>query len=225
MIIIQPKVEVLRDGIAGIKQRVERIGRVCYKSEDRITDTSASDFIEKITRLGHGSILEHGNISVKFIVDRGVSHELVRHRIAAISQESTRYVNYSKGKYEEQITVIEPFFFHSVSGGYSFWKESCEKSELCYMNLISMGYTPQEARSVLPNSLKTEVWMTCNLREWRHILQLRSSKKAHPQMRQVMSPLVAFLAKELPEVFGDIDYDITVPFAKVGWLDESVQVI
>lgn len=183
---------------------LEMIGRTCYKSEDRITDRSAEKFVRNIVRNGHYSVLEHVNITVKFICDRGVSHELVRHRLASYSQESTRYCNYEKDDFGNEITVIRPFFWREDSYKYGIWKKAMEHAETHYMSLITRGATPQEARSVLPNSLKTEIVMTCNLREWRHVLELRTSKASHPQIRQVMTPLLARLRAELPDIFGDL---------------------
>lgn len=186
---------------------LEQAGRTCYKSEDKITDDSAAGFVGRIIRSGHESVIEHVNITVKFIVDRGVSHELVRHRLAAYSQESTRYCNYSKGRFDQEITVIKPCFWGEGTSEYEMWALAMEEAEANYMGLLKLGANPQQARSVLPNSLKTEVVMTANLREWRHVLRLRTSKAAHPQIRQVMLGLSVELKGLLPEVFGDIEVE------------------
>ena len=187
-----------------IEQLLELAGRVCYKSEDRITEDSASSFIARMLDSKHESVLEHAAITVRFICDRGVSHELVRHRLASFSQESTRYVNYSKGKFGSEITVIEPCFWPSNSHEYNIWKQACEHAEMVYMSLVNSQSTPQEARSVLPNSLKTEIIVTANPREWRHIFKLRCSKQAHPQMREIMLPLLDEFNKSWPSLFADI---------------------
>ncbi len=187
-------------------QHIERIGRVCYKSEDKITEDgeSAKRFVQMIIDRGHKAMIEHSSLSVKFIVDRGVSHELVRHRIASFAQESTRYCNYSKDKFGKEITVIEPCFFSPLSDSYTFWKHAMESAEAHYFSLLDSGATPQEARSVLPNSTKTEITITANYREWRNFFKLRTAKAAHPQMREVTIPLLADLKKKLPIIFDDI---------------------
>jgi thymidylate synthase (FAD) len=188
-----------------LEQIIELAGRVCYKSEDKITDESAFKFISRLNETKHESVLEHGAITVRFVVDRGVSHELVRHRLASFSQESTRYCNYGKDKFGNEITVIEPCFWEKGNQLWQQWLQACHQSELHYFNLLSEGATPQEARSVLPNSLKTEVVMTCNPREWRHVFKLRCAKEAHPQMREVMIPLQAKFIEHWPALFGDTD--------------------
>jgi thymidylate synthase (FAD) len=157
-----------------------------------------------ITR-GHEAMLEHSQLSVKFICDRGVTHEMVRHRICSFAQESTRYCNYSGDKFGNELTFIEPFFFKDNPTYYNAWKDACKKCEDTYMYLIAHGVTPQEARSVLPNSLKTEIVVTANYREWRSIFKLRCAKDAHPQIREVMIPLQKELAEKLPEVFDISD--------------------
>jgi thymidylate synthase (FAD) len=158
-----------------------------------------------LIRKGHHSQLEHVSMTVKFIIDRGVSHELVRHRLAAYSQESTRYANYSREQFGREITVIKPCFWTEGTSEYEMWRLAMEEDEANYMGLLKLGASPQEARSVLPNSLKTEVVMTANLREWRHVLKLRTAKAAQPQIRQVMLGLLEELQERLPEIFGDIE--------------------
>lgn len=208
MKIIPASYEILTplDG-AEILRTIERAGRVCYKSEGKITDGSAEKFARNIIKRGHESVLEHVSLSVRFIVDRGVSHELVRHRVASFSQESTRYCNYSKDGFGWEITVIAPCFANENRDGYWHWACACEDAEYRYFVLLNAGWTPQEARAVLPNSLKTEVVMTCNLREWRYILRLRTDKAAHPSMREVMCPLLAELKERVPVIFDDIGAD------------------
>ena len=183
---------------------IEKAGRTCYKSEDRITDESAEAFVRKLIERGHESVLEHESITVRFICDRGVSHEIVRHRLASYSQESTRYCNYSGNRFGNQITFIKPCFLEEGTGGYKLWKQAMFVAEKEYFELLNWGCTPQEARSVLPNSIKTEVLMTANLREWRHFLKLRTAKAAHPQMRELTVPLLKELQEWIPVVFDDI---------------------
>jgi thymidylate synthase (FAD) len=193
-----------------ILEGIELAGRTCYKSEDRISSDSASKFIKILISRGHESVLEHENISVRFVCDRGVSHELVRHRLASFSQESTRYCNY--GKDEDGITFIIPPFFHENgddvrSDDEITWLKAMEFAEHSYLSLLEEGWTPQQARAVLPNSLKTEIVVTANIREWRTIFKQRTSIAAHPQMRELMLPLLRELTNALPELFCDITVD------------------
>lgn len=190
-------------------QLIERAARTCYKSESKITSESASEFVRKIAQVKkHVSVIEHVCVTVRFVCDRGVSHEIVRHRLAAYSQESTRYCNYSDEKFGAEITVIRPFYWEpsdpKSSPYFMQWKAACESAEAHYFALINLGVTPQAARAVLPNSLKTEIVMTANLREWRHVLLLRCSPAAHPQMQQIMKPVLIAFRRDLPELFDDI---------------------
>lgn len=209
MKIIKPCVEFVTpvDG-RSILKTLEICGRTCYKSENKITDNSAEKFVENIIKRGHEAVLEHCSITVRFICDRGISHELVRHRMASYCQESTRYCNYGKGKYESEITVIEPCYFPQDTEEYGLWRHSCQEAEDCYMDMLGLGCSPQEARAVLPNSLKTEVVMTANMREWRHFLKLRCSRAAHPQMRELAIELLRKLKDTVPVLFDDIEEDL-----------------
>lgn len=183
---------------------IETAGRTAYKSEDKITESSSREFIQMIMVCGHLSVIEHGYITVRVICDRGISHEIVRHRLASYTQESTRYCNYTKGKFGSQITVIKPCFWDESDPRYCIWKNAMNQAEVSYKALIEAGATVQEARSVLPNSLKTEIVMTMNLREWRHFFELRTSKFAHPQMREITVPLLEKIKTLVPFVFDDI---------------------
>ena len=196
-------IETPIDG-AEILKRIEKAGRTCYKSEDRITAESAEKFVRMLIERGHESVLEHESITVRFVCDRGVSHEIVRHRLASYSQESTRYCNYSNDRFRNNITFIKPCFLDEGTGGYKLWKQAMFIAEKEYFELLNLGCTPQEARSVLPNSTKTEIVMTANLREWRHFLKLRTAKAAHPQMRELTVPLLHELQERIPVVFDDI---------------------
>jgi thymidylate synthase (FAD) len=220
MKIIKPSYEIL-DQIDGqaILKKIELCARVSHKSEGNITPTSAARLVKRLIDLGDESVLEHVSITVRFICDRGVSHELVRHRIAAFTQESTRYCNYSQGKFCHEITVVQPCFFvpdDFYKSKYASWIRACRKAEKSYFELLKNGATPEEARSVLPNSLKTEVICTANLRELRHILLLRADKRAHPQMRELMVPLLYELQKKIPVVFDDIAERIRKQNERVG---------
>lgn len=206
MRIIEPSVEILSDiNSDAILRNLELYGRVCYKSEDRITNDSANRFIQMLIKNGHESVLEHEKITVKFICDRGVSHEIVRHRIASYSQESTRYCNYNKDKFGNELTIIRPCFWNEDQEQYKIWKDTMQKIEDSYNSLISLGTKPEEARSILPNSLKTEIVVTMNMREMRHFLKLRTSLRAHPQMREVSCKLLRLLKEKLPVIFEDIE--------------------
>ena len=204
MKIIDPSYEILSmDEGNNILRHIELAGRTCYKSEARITANSADDFVRRIIANGHHSVLEHASATVRIICDRGVSHELVRHRIGiAISQESTRYCRYGTPTHE--ITFIRPPWWDIEDVRYQFWKYAMKEIEYAYGEMLKHDATPQEARSVLPNSLKTEVVITANMREWRHILSLRCSKAAHPQMRQIMIPLLKEMHSRCPIMFEDI---------------------
>ena len=205
MKIIKPSIELLNaPNYEAVLEKIERAGRVCYKSEDKIKDGSAEAFIRGIIKHGHESVIEHANLSVIVICDRGVSHEIVRHRIASYSQESTRYCNYAGDKFGKEITVIEPCFLVPGTEGYAYWKHGCEKAEEAYFDMLNWGCSPQEARSVLPNSLKTELVMTMNLREWRHFLRLRTSPASHPQMREVAKMILCKFALCYPVFFADL---------------------
>ena len=211
MKITKPSFEILTpiDEVSIYKQ-IESVARTCYKSEDCITEDSAPKMVRGLVKHSHMAMIEHAHVSVKFICDRGVSHEIVRHRIASYAQESTRYCNYSQGKFGSEITVIEPLFFDKNSVEYSIWKDSCLQAEKAYNELIQIGRTPQEARSVLPNSLKTEIVVTMNLREWIHFFNLRAvgtTGDPHPQMKEIAVMVLEKFSNELPEIFGDIYFD------------------
>lgn len=205
----------------GIKelQHIEKIGRVCYKSEDYITEDgeSARKFVAMLIRNGHEAMIEHSFLSVKFTVDRGVSHELVRHRIASFAQESTRYCNYAKDKFGAECAFIdlEPGIIldnkmKKMSGEeialvMAEWTSAMEDAERHYMRLLELGATPQIARAVLPNSTKTEITVSANYREWRNFFKLRVPADVHPQMREVTIPLLRELKGMIPVIFDDIE--------------------
>ena len=196
----------LEESINGedLVKRVEKIGRTCYKSEDMIASDSAGKFVSKIIALKHESVLEHEKITVRIICDRGVSHEIVRHRIGSYSQESTRYCNYMDDKFGNEITCIIPSFWKDDGEKMQIWADAMEKAEENYFELIKRGATPQEARSVLPNSLKTEIVVTYNLREWRHFFKQRTSKNAHPQIREIAIRILEMFKSTIPIIFDDI---------------------
>lgn len=205
MRIVNPSAELIMpmSGVEMLKA-IEAAGRICYKSEDKITEDSADKFIKNIMARKHGAVLEHASFSAKFICDRGVSHEIVRHRLASYCQESTRYCNYSKDKFCGEITVIKPKFLVEGSQAWAAWESAMKNAEYSYFRLLDIGLSPQEARSVLPNSLKTEVVMTANIREWQHFFMLRCAPAAHPQMREVACMLLDKVRKEIPILFDSI---------------------
>lgn len=206
MRVIKPSYEIIdKLDAAEILKKIELCGRVCYKSEDKITSESAERFVSQIIKSGHESVLEHFSFSVRFITDRGISHEIVRHRIASYSQESTRYCNYSNDKFDNEITVVEPC---QLAVQKPNWRKACEIAEEQYFKLLKTT-TPQTARAVLPTCLKTELIMTANIREWRHFLRLRASKAAHPDMRVLTIPLLKELKQLIPVVFDDIYEEVT----------------
>lgn len=213
MRLIKPSFEILACMPYSLRL-IEKSGRTCYKSEDKITTESASKFVQKICEKGHLSVVEHASATVKFIIDRGVSHELVRHRLASYSQESTRYCDYQS----DDITFIIPPWVNIEPGCYRYndWNQDAYDSatvtwtfallfaEEQYKRLREEGWTPEKARSVLPNSLKTEIVVTANFREWKHIFTLRTSKRAHPQMQEIMIPLCKWFQDRFPEIFEGI---------------------
>ena len=205
MKVIQPWFKVLSPSRndASLTRLIELAGRVCYKSEDKIAEGSDQKLLAHLKNLNHESVLEHSSITVHFCTDRGVTHELVRHRLCAFSQESTRYCNYGKEKFGGEIVVIEPPFWEDSSAQYQIWYDQCARAESAYLELLSRESTAQEARTVLPNSLKTEIIVTANAREWRHILKMRTSSAAHHQIRQIMVPLAKHLAERWPVLFEE----------------------
>lgn len=207
MRIIEPSFEVMPVNGEEILKNIERAGRTCYKSEDKITADSARKFVAGIVKSGHESVIEHEKITVRIICDRGVTHEIVRHRIASYSQESTRYCNYSADKFGNELTFIRPFYWNDDPEKMGVWMKAMARIEQVYMQLIQMGATPQEARAILPNSLKTEIVVTMNIREWRHFFKVRCSPAAHPQMREVAIPILKKFQEIIPVVFDDIQVE------------------
>ena len=205
MKIIEQSSQIIYPSISEIRHLlkiVELAGRTCYKTEDKITEDSAAPFVCKIANVyKHKSILEHANITVKQITNRGVTHELVRHRHTAYSQESTRYCRYINDKFGNEITIIKPVGLEEDSNAYITWEKACLFAQESYFQMLNDGASIEYAREVLPNSTKTEIVVTTNLREWQHILELRTSDAAHPQIRALMKDLQAQFHLVLPELF------------------------
>lgn len=210
MKIVEPKYEILTDiSEGGIKelQQIERVARVCYKSEDKITPDgeSAKKLVGFLVKQGHEAMLEHSQLSVLFTCDRGVANELVRHRIASFAQESTRYCNYSKEKFGGELSFVKPSYISDGTREYYAWETVCADVEAAYLCMVNdRKMRPEQARCVLPLCLKTEIVVTANYREWRNIFKLRTPVAAHPQMRELMCPLLLELQKKIPVVFDDI---------------------
>ena len=220
MRLIRPSYEIEQVNGLEILAAIERAGRVCYKSEDKISDESAPKFVAGILKRGHESVIEHEKVSVRIICDRGVTHEIVRHRLASYSQESTRYCDYQGGvtfivppwckvsdeNLNKNIPVFDSAMWHEEAQDTRTWLFAMFGAEQTYQIMRSdYGWSPQWARSVLPNSLKTEIVMTCNLREWRHFFKLRSAKAAHPQMREIAVPMLKEFKQLIPVIFDDIE--------------------
>lgn len=184
---------------------IEAVARTCYKSEANITPGSAEVLTRSLIKRGHEAMIEFADITVRFITDRGVTHEMVRHRHCSFAQESTRYV-----RYDGEMEFIEPVWFWGEKVARTerlLFTEACNHSERMYQGLLDRGWSPQKARQVLNHALKTEIVVKANIREWRHILKLRTAKAAHPQMRALMLGLLVDLKERVPVVFDDIRGD------------------
>lgn len=213
MNIIEPSASMVGfvDGVAMLKN-IEIAKRICYQSDDKITEDSYLQSVKDLVARKHEAMLEHASVSVMFTVDRGIANEIVRHRIASFAQSSTRYCNYSQDKFGNEITVIRPCFFKAGTVAYDEWYEACAVAEQKYFSLLAIGMKPEEARDVLPISTMTKLVMTANLREWRHFFKLRAAGttgKPHPQMLQVTVPLLSEFKRRIPAVFDDLVVEVT----------------
>lgn len=211
MKIIEPKIYVEDyDGIK-IMKRLERACRTCYKSENLITEDSYKHLLTNCLNRGHESILEHEKISIRMICDIGVYKDLTRHRFASFSIESTRYCNYGKDKFDNEIKFIKPVHIKEGTENYRIWEDTMKYIEKQYMQMGKENATPDQMRMLLPHSTAAEVCMTANIREWRHILSLRCSKMTHPAVRQLLIPLLLKFKKDMPELFENVEYDEEFP--------------
>ena len=206
MKIVEPWIKV--ENIDGIKimKRIERACRTCYRSEGNITEDSYKNLLKNCLNRGHESVLEHEKITVRVYGDIGTYKDLTRHRFASFSIESTRYCSYDKDKYGNEITVINPSYIESKEI-YEAWKDGIENLEKAYMNMKKLRATNDMCRELLPHSTGAEYTMTANIREWKHILELRTTKNVHPAIRQLLIPLLLYFKEQMPEIFGDIKYD------------------
>lgn len=218
MKIIEPLVEVENfDGLK-IMKNIERACRTCYRSEDKITEDSYKNLIKNCVNRGHESVLEHEKITVRLTCDIGVYKDLTRHRIASFSIESTRYCNYGKDKWDNQIKFIKPCNIEGDSELYSNWVGTMDFIEREYIAMSKNGATPDQMRMILPHSTAAEVTMTANIREWKHIFELRCSKRVHPSVQQVMIPLLLYFKEKMPEIYESVEYNTEFPQEKYAKL-------
>ena len=223
MKIVDPYIQVEKvDGIK-IMKNIERACRTCYRSEGKISEESYKTLLNNCITRGHESVLEHEKITVRMFCDIGVYKDLTRHRIASFSIESTRYCNYGKDKFDNELKIIKPCNMEEETDIYNNWKNACEIIEKNYMEMSNKGALPDQLRMILPHSTAAEVTMTANIREWRHILELRTSPHTHPSVRQVLIPLLLYFKKIMPEIFENVPYDINFSqekYAKLTEIDE-----
>lgn len=225
MKIIEPLVEVENfDGLK-IMKNIERAMRVCYRSEGLITDDSYKRLLKTAVESGHGSIMEHEKISVLLHCSINTYKDITRHRTGvAFSIESTRWCNYSKDKFDNNISFMNPVYITDKKN-YEIWEKCMHEIESCYLRMAKNGAKPDELRTILPHSTAAEVYMTCNIREWRHIFKLRTTKRVHPEIRQCLIPLLLYFKQEMPVLFDDIEYDTDFPkewYAKLTIMKEEV---
>lgn len=238
MKIINPKIYAEKFNGIQIMKRIERACRTCYRSEGKITEDSYKKLLTNCITRGHESVLEHEKITIKMLCDVGVYKDLTRHRIASFSIESTRYCNYSKDKFNNKINFIRPVFYTDswIQTNYEgsamteeelksmYWYNCMEEIQDTYMKMSKLGCTPDEMRMILPHSTAAYVTMTANIREWKHILTLRTSKHTHPAVQQLMIPLLLKLKKEMPEIFDDVEYNTDFPqekYAELFYIEEG----
>lgn len=206
MRLVEPWIKVEKiDGIK-IMKKIEKACRTCYRSEGSITDDSYKKLLRNCITRGHESVLEHEKVTVKIYNDVGSYKDLTRHRFASFSIESTRYCSYDKDKYGNEIAFINPIYIEDKKV-YELWKNAMQSIEDNYIEMKKLGATTDMCREVLPHSTAGEYTMTANIREWKHILSLRTTKHVHPSIRQVLIPLLKYFKQEMPEIFGDIEYD------------------
>ena len=204
MRVIKPYYEIMYPSqLTNVNSTIANAARTCYQS----SPADDGRMVRSLVRSGHTAMLEHASMTVKFVCDRGISHEIVRHRLASFGQESTRYCNYAKDKFNSEITVIKPRFFDEGTEAYDMWYDACKYAEKQYFALLNEGCSPEQARTVLPTSVKTEIIMTADMTEWRHFFRLRAlgtTGSPHPQMTELALPLLKECVELMPDVFGDL---------------------
>lgn len=205
--IVSPEIEVITplDGDYILKH-LERCARNCYKSEDKITSDSAQKMIKKLLEMGHEAMIEHFSITVKLTTDVGAYKDLTRHRHASFAIESTRFCNYSKGKYGNELTFMKPSNMEEGTEIYNIWLKAMADTEQHYLNMAALGASADQLRMLLPHSTKADVFMTANIREWRHIFKLRCAPAAHPSVREIMLKALQEFRAHIPVLFDDIPY-------------------
>ena len=206
MKIVEPWVEVEKIDGTKIMKRIERACRTCYRSEGKITEDSYKNLIKNCITRGHESVLEHEKVTVRIYSDIGSYKDLTRHRFASFSVESTRYCSYDKDKYGNEIKFINPVYIEDKKV-YELWQKTMQEIEKNYIEMKKLGATTDMCREVLPHSTAAEYTMTANIREWKHIFSLRANNHVHPSIRQIMIPLLKYFQKEMPEIFGNVEYD------------------
>ena len=206
MRLVEPWIKVENfDGVK-IMKRIERACRTCYRSEDKISEESYKNLLTNCLNRGHESVLEHEKITVRIYSDIGTYKDLTRHRFASFSVESTRYCSYNKDKYGNEIAVVNPVYIEDKEV-FETWKKAIEDMEKAYMKMKELGASTDMCREILPHSTAAEYTITANIREWKHILELRTTNHVHPAIRQVLIPLLLLFKEQMPEIFGDIEYD------------------
>lgn len=220
MKIIKPWIEIEKIDGKSIMQNIEKACRTCYRSENLITDESYKNLIKNCLNRGHESILEHEKITIRMCCDIGVYKDLTRHRFGSFSIESTRYCNYGKDKFDNEIKFIEPCNIEKGTTEYAQWFNTMNIIEKTYNEMTRLGCIPDQMRMILPHSTAAEVVMTANIREWRHILSLRAAKMTHPSVQQLMIPLLLYFKEKMPELFDDIEYNTEFPKEKYAKIIE-----
>lgn len=223
MQIVDPYIQVEKVDGMQIMKTIERACRTCYRSEGKITEESYKTLLKNCITRGHESVLEHEKVTIRMYCDLGVYKDLTRHRIASFSIESTRYCNYGKDKFGNELKFIKPCNMEEGSELYKLWEDACENIEKDYIEMSKLGALPDQLRMILPHSIAAEVTMTANIREWKHILSLRASSHTHPSIRQLMIPLLLHFKQIMPEIFEDVPYDTEFPkekYAKLTQIDE-----
>lgn len=224
MKIIDPIIEVENYSGTKIMKNIERACRTCYRSEGNITEESYKKLLSNCINRGHESVLEHEKITIRMTCDIGVYKDLTRHRFGSFSIESTRYCNYGKDKFDNELKFIKPCNIDGSSELYSNWIGAMDFIEKEYIAMSNNGATPDQLRMILPHSTAAQVTMTANIREWKHILDLRTKSMTHPSIRQLLIPLLLKFKKDMPEIFDSIEYDKNFPedkYAKLSIMEEN----
>ena len=207
MRIVEPWIKVEKIDGKKIMKRIERSCRTCYRSEGNITEDSYKKLLANCITRGHESVLEHEKVTVRIYSDVGSYKDLTRHRFASFSVESTRYCSYDKDKYGNEIAFMNPAGYMEDKELYEIWKETMQEVEKRYIKMKELGASTDMCRELLPHATAGEYTMTANIREWKHILSLRTTKHVHPAIRQVLIPLLKYFQEEMPEIFSDVEYD------------------